>query len=194
MNWREGQKNTRAKERGRAGISRSRGGSLCRSNLVASEVIATSEQPRRSDMGLVFPLALLTSLKLAMNTTPYLPGASASKLPSVADPWPPVLSMSPFRRGAAAAAANSDYDAEGVSGESGEDTVVRPQFSSPVEQRGWSVVDVLWIGGRIFKTFSLLVIPDPDLNPVKSGIVTPLVHADLGNAIHVVAFFCLLID
>ena len=32
-------------------------------------------------MGLVFPLALLTSLKLAMDTTPYLPGASAASLP-----------------------------------------------------------------------------------------------------------------
>jgi hypothetical protein len=30
-------------------------------------------------MGLVFPLALLTSLKLAMHTTPYLPAASAAQ-------------------------------------------------------------------------------------------------------------------
>merc|ERR1719245_167684 len=65
-------------------------------------------------MGLVFPLALLTSLKLAMNTTPYLPGASAAAVPPVAplpNPWPPVLSPSPFRRAAsAAAAASPEYD------------------------------------------------------------------------------------
>ena len=84
-------------------------------------------------MGLVFPLALLTSLKLAMNTTPYLPGASAASVPPVAplpNPWPPVLSPSPFRRAAlsaaAAAATSPDYD------EGGED----PGAPRQVEQRG----------------------------------------------------------
>ena len=99
-------------------------------------------------MGLVFPLALLTSLKLAMNTTPYLPGASAASVPSVAstnfqaspNPWPPVLSASHFRRGAAAAAAAAtpDYD-EGGLGDSGEDPGAPPRLSSQVEQRGWLV-------------------------------------------------------
>ena len=83
-------------------------------------------------MGLVFPLALLTSLKLAMNTTPYLPGASAASVPPVAplpNPWPPVLSPSPFRRAASAAAAaatSPDYD------EGAED----PGAPRRVEQRG----------------------------------------------------------
>ena len=81
-------------------------------------------------MGLVFPLALLTSLKLAMNTTPYLPGASAAAVPPVAplpNPWPPVLSPSIFRRaGMPAAATNPDYD------EGGED----PGAPRQVEQRG----------------------------------------------------------
>ena len=97
-------------------------------------------------MGLVFPLALLTSLKLAMNTTPYLPGASAASVPSVAstnfqaspNPWPPVLSASHFRRGAAAAAATPDYD-EGGLGDSGEDPGAPPRLSNQVEQRGWSM-------------------------------------------------------
>ena len=99
-------------------------------------------------MGLVFPLALLTSLKLAMNTTPYLPGASAASVPSVAstnfqaspNPWPPVLSASHFRRGAAAAAAAAtpDYD-EGGLGDSGEDPGAPPRLSNQVEQRGWSM-------------------------------------------------------
>ena len=103
-------------------------------------------------MGLVFPLALLTSLKLAMNTTPYLPGASAASVPSVAaarfngpaDSWPHVLSASPFRRGAAApaAAATSDYDEDGL-GDSGEGPAgAPPQLSSQVEQRGWSIARV----------------------------------------------------
>ena len=64
-------------------------------------------------MGLVFPLALLTSLKLAMDTTPYLPGASAAALPPPAD-------LKGIISGVEAASAASV-----------------PGLSSQAEQRGW---------------------------------------------------------
>ncbi len=54
---------------------------LIKRREVVSPLQSLPDRPASaSAMGLVFPLALLTSLKLAMETTPYLPAASAAPI------------------------------------------------------------------------------------------------------------------